>query len=192
MAKLSKALLKNITENNLSRVQHYCKTLDPKWDDEYVTLASQLGHSECLKMMTDRNWPGVWSGSGLNKSVECFHNECIKILFDQTSTAGKYKAFATALKINNDDFLQLFIPTIPSFSINWLSVFGALVEHHRLDLVEICLENCNWSKVVERIKSTEDAQLTHVLDEVNNYRVNKKIAANIEHAAARVPTARKI
>lgn len=189
---LNKQLLKNISENNFEKVQKYCETFDPKIDDEYVILAAQLGHVDCVKILVEKDWHGVWSGSGLDAAVKFNQNDCIQILLEKTSTNGKYNAFKTALIHNNEFFLEIFVPTIPSFSINWVSVFGALVEHDRLDLAETCLEICNWNKVMQLVKNEEDVQVIRAIDEVNNYRLKKKIAANIDHSMARAPIIRKI
>lgn len=148
--KLNHQLLTAIENNDIEKVRKSSQKIESIVDHEYVDLAVKMGHIECLQILTDAGWPGVWLGSGLQEAVKHQRTEYIDILFDKTSTNGKYLAFHAAIECKNNDFLTMFIPTIPRNSPNWFVVFEALVKNKRLDLVELGLECCNWRMVLHR------------------------------------------
>lgn len=148
--KVALKVLRAIEQNNIKGIQKYAQTFDPIIEPKYVNLAAQLGHVECLKILVSENWPGVWLGTGLETAVSNHNDECLHVLFDKTSTNGKYRAFHAAIRSKNDEFLNMFIPTIPRNSTNWFIVFEALLENERWDFVDLALGCCNWQNMLQR------------------------------------------
>lgn len=144
--KLDKVLLSAITANDIEKVKKRSQSVNPNIDHEYVILAAQLGHTECLHVL--KQWPGVWSGSGLREAAKHHQDESVNFLFDKTSSAGKYWAFDAALQNNNTNFLQLFIPTIPPYSTNWPHVFDSLYQQRRLEFMKLGLSVCDLTKML--------------------------------------------
>ena len=174
-------MLDAIDQNDAKKVLKYSKTVDPKFNHEYVDRAVRFEHMECLKILMAADWPGVWSGTGLKQAVSHHHTDCIELLFDHTSTEGKYLAFEEAVKTKNNVFLTMFIPKIPSSSTRWFMVFDTLMTAKRTDLVELALETSNWVEALQRNGDKPQAKrYLKIFEELDAKRQKSKILKNIE------------
>lgn len=191
--KLSLKVLRAIEQNNIKGIQKHTQIFDPIIDHKYVDLAAELGRVECLRVLLNENWPGVWLGTGLKTAVSNHNHECVHILFDKTSTNGKYMAFHAAIKSKNDEFLNMFIPTIPRNSTNWFIVFEALLENEKWDCVDLALGCCNWQNMLQH--NQDKPKVGHyqtLLEVLDAKRQKTKILANIDTERASSGVSRKI
>lgn len=185
---LNLKVLDAIDQNDAQKVLKYSKTVDPKCEHEYVDRAVRLEHMECLQILMAANWPGVWSGTGLTQAVAHHHTDCIELLFDHTSTEGKYAAFHAAIKAKNTGFLTMFIPKIPRNSTNWFTVFDTLMTAKRTDLVELALETSNWVAILQRnCDKPRAARYLKIFEELDIKRQKSKILKNIDANPAPTP-----
>lgn len=191
--KLNHRLLTAIENNDIEKVRKCSQKIESNFNYEYVDLAVKMGHIECLQILTNAGWPGVWEGNGLQQAVKQRRTECIDILFDKTSTNGKYVAFHSAIECKNTDFLTMFIPTIPRNSPNWFTVFEKLLENKRLDLVELGLEFCNWHAMLQRNHDKpHTAEYQTVFEHLDSKRQKIKILDNIDTKSASFHLPRKM
>lgn len=173
-------LLVVIEKNDHTKLLKCIQNFRPNGDHGYVNRAARLGNMQCLQILISANWPGVWEGTGLVQAVKNHHNECVNLLFDKSSTTGKYMAFHAAIDAKNIEFLNKFIPTIPSNSYNWYMVFDALIKADLPDLVALALETSNWQSILERNRDQpQSKKYLEAFEKLSSERQKLKILNNV-------------
>lgn len=163
--------------------QELLKQLQARWDKKkldlspYVLLSAKQGRLDCLKVLlefaeTSGNHISVLDA--LNESVIQYHNDCAEYLLNHIEGKWQYQPFDIALKINNRDFVHIYLNTLDSSSSRWSAVLNMMEKNKSLPL--LCTSQAHR---LEQIVPHLDEQQRAVCQDFLSQQQHQRIAQHV-------------
>ena len=182
-------LFKAIDTNNYKKVEHMAQKLKKNDFSSYLVHAGEVGSMRSLEILLtvfEQKHPQEFKhyrpDSVLLTAIEGGHTVCALHVLEQCQTEYKYEAFATAVKNNNQEFLERFVQRIPSGSTKWSLVLNQLVHVSNEELLL-----CAWN----RCKIHDHLQLEHCARQHIEDSLARQQKQRIEGQLNSSPTARQ-
>ena len=187
-------LFKAIDTNNYKKVEHMAQKLKKDDFSSYLVHAGEVGSMRSLEILLTvfeqkhpKEFKNYRPDSVLLTAIEGGHTNCALHVLEQCQTEYKYEAFATAVRNNNQEFLQGFIQRIPKGSTKWSLVLNQLVHVPNEELLLCAWSRCKFHALLQ----LENSARQHIEDSLARQQ-KQRIEGQLNSVSTALQPKRKI